>query len=64
MAATFKDLAFSAATWKAIFILGVIAAFVWLVYSVIGAFQSVQIDDIISELKKHSDSMIKFVKKS
>jgi hypothetical protein len=64
MTATFKDLGISAPTWKAIFIIAVIAALIWLIYSVVGAFQSVKIDDVISELKKHSDSMIKFVKKS
>jgi phosphoglycerol transferase MdoB-like AlkP superfamily enzyme len=63
MTSAFKDLGLSAATWKAIFIIAVIAAFVWLVYSVIGAFQSVKIDNVISELRKHSDSMIKFVKR-
>jgi phosphoglycerol transferase MdoB-like AlkP superfamily enzyme len=64
MTSTFKDLILSAATWKAIFVIAVIAALVWLIYSIVGAFQSVKIDDIIAELKKHSETMIKFVKKS
>jgi hypothetical protein len=63
MTSSFKDLGLSAATWKAIFIIGVIAAFIWLIYSIIEASRSVKIEDVISELKKHSDGMIKFVKK-
>jgi hypothetical protein len=63
MMSAFKDWGLSAATWQAVFIIGDIAAFSWLISAVIGAFRSVNIDDVISELKKHSDSMIKFVKK-
>jgi len=63
MTSSFKDLGLSAATWKAIFIIGVIGAFIWLIYSIIEASRSVKIEDVISELKKHSDGMIKFVKK-
>ena len=63
MMSAFKDWGISADTWKALFIIGDIAFFIWLVYSVIEAFRSVKIDDVITELKKHSDSMIKFVKK-
>jgi hypothetical protein len=63
MMSAFKDWGISADTWKALFILGDIAFFIWLVYSVIESFRSVKIDDVITELKKHSDSMIKFVKK-
>jgi len=50
-------------TWQAIFIIGDIIFFGWLVYAVIESLHSVKLDDVISELKKHSDSMIKFVKK-
>jgi Na+/pantothenate symporter len=63
MMSGFKDWGLSADTWKAIFIIGDIIFFGWLVYSVVGAFRSVKLDDVIAELKKHSDSMIKFVKK-
>jgi hypothetical protein len=50
-------------TWKAIFIIGDIASGVWLIYAVIESFRSVKIDDVIADLKKHSDTMLKFVKK-
>ena len=63
MMSGFRDWGLSADTWKAVFILGDIAFFIWLVYSVIESFRSVKIDDVIVELKKHSDSMIKFVKR-
>jgi hypothetical protein len=63
MMSAFKDWGLSAPTWKAIFIIGDIASVGWLIYAVIQSFQSVKIDDVISELKKHSDSMIKFVKR-
>jgi heme exporter protein D len=63
MMSGFRDWGLSADTWKAVFILGDIAFFVWLVYTVIESFRSVKIDDVIAALKKHSDSMIKFVKK-
>jgi len=63
MMSGFKDWGLSADTWKAIFIIGDIIFFVWLIYAVIESFRSVKLDDVISELKKHSDSMIKFVKK-
>jgi hypothetical protein len=63
MMSGFKDWGLSADTWKAIFIIGDIIFFSWLVYAVIESFRSVKLDDVISELKKHSDSMIKFVKK-
>jgi hypothetical protein len=63
MMSSFKDWGLSADTWKAIFIIGDIASFGWLVYAIIESFRSVDIDDVIAELKKHSDSMIKFVKK-
>ena len=63
MMSGFRDWGLSADVWKALFILGDIAFFIWLVYSVIESFRSVKIDDVIVELKKHSDSMIKFVKK-
>ena len=63
MLSAFKDWGLTADTWKAIFIIGDIASFIWLVYAVIGSFRSVKIDDVIAELKKHSESMIKFVKK-
>ena len=63
MTSSFKDLGLSAATWRALFIIGVIAAFSWLIYSIIEASRSVKIEDIIIELKKHSGLMIKSVKK-
>jgi hypothetical protein len=63
MLSGFKDWGLTMDTWKAIFIIGDIASGVWLVYAVIEAFRSVKIDDVIAELKKQSDSMLKFVKK-
>jgi hypothetical protein len=63
MMSGFRNWGVSADTWKAIFIIGDIIFFVWLVYAVIESFRSVKLDDVISELKKHSDSMIKFVKR-
>jgi hypothetical protein len=49
--------------YKALFIIGDVAFFIWLVCTVIESFRSVKIDDVIAALKKHSDSMIKFVKR-
>ena len=63
MMSGFKDWGLSADTWKAIFIIGDIIFFGWLVYTVIESFRSVKLDDVIAELKKHSESMIKYVKK-
>jgi hypothetical protein len=63
MMSAFRDWGLSADTWKALFIIGDIAFFIWLVCTVIESFRSVKIDDVIAALKKHSDSMIKFVKK-
>jgi hypothetical protein len=63
MMSAFKDWGFSADTWKAIFIIGDIASAAWLIYAVIESFRSVKLDDVITELKKHSDSMIKSVKR-
>ncbi|MGD1120248.1 MAG: hypothetical protein ABR886_12340 [Dehalococcoidales bacterium] len=63
MMSGFKNFGLSADTWKAIFIIGDIIFFIWLVYAVIQSFQSVKMDDVITELKKHSESMIKFVKR-
>ena len=63
MMSAFKDWGLSADVWKALFILGDIAFFIWLVRAVIESFRSVKIDDVIAALKKHSDSMIKFAKK-
>jgi len=63
MASQFRDWGLSSATWQAIFIIGVVASSCWLVYSVIESFHSVKIEDVITKLRKQSDSMIKFVKK-
>lgn len=63
MTTNFKDAGLDAATWKAIFIIATGLSFGWLIYSVIKALRSEKIEDIIGELKKHSDSLIKFVKK-
>ncbi len=59
----FKDAGLDAATWKAFFIIAAILLFVWLIYSVIEALRSEKIEDIIGELKKHSESSLKLVKK-
>ncbi len=64
ISANFKDTAFvDAATLKAIFIIAEIIFFGWLVYSVIESLRSEKIEDVIGELKKHSESMIRSVKK-
>ena len=63
MTAGFKDMIFPAATWRAFFIIGDIAAIIWLGYAIFESFQSVKMDDVIEELRRHSQSMIKFVKK-
>jgi hypothetical protein len=63
MMSGFKNWGLSADTWRAIFIIGDIIFFIWLVYAVVQSFQSVKMDELITELKKHSDSMIKFVKR-
>ena len=60
---SFKDVGLDAATWKAIFIIADVVALVWLAYAVRDALSSVKMEDIIEELKTHSESMIKFVKK-
>jgi hypothetical protein len=63
MMSSFKDWGLPADTWKAIFVIGDVISFGWLIFTVIDSFRSVKLDDVISELKKHSDTMIKFVKK-
>jgi hypothetical protein len=63
MMSAFKDWGLTADTWKAIFIIGDIASAAWLIYSVVQSFRSVKLDDVIVELKKHSGSMIKSVKR-
>jgi hypothetical protein len=63
MTSGFKDMVFSASTWRAFFIIGDLAAIAWLINSIVQAFQSVKMDDVIDELKRHSQSMIRFVKK-
>lgn len=59
----FKDVGLAAPTWQAIFIIAAILSSVWLIFSVIEASRSEKIEDIISELKRHSKSMVKYVKK-
>ncbi len=63
MMSSFKNWGLSADTWKAIFIIGDVASFTWLIFAIIESLRSVKLDEVIAELKKHSDSMIKFVKK-
>jgi hypothetical protein len=63
MMSAFKNWGLTADTWKAIFIIGDGASAVWLVYAVIQSFRSVNLNDVIAELKKQSDSMIKYVKR-
>ena len=63
MMSAFKDWGLTADTWKAVFVIGDIASAAWLVYAVVESFRSVKLDDVIAELKKHSESMIKFVKR-
>ena len=60
---TFKDWGLDAATWRAIFIIAGVLSLSWLIYSVKEALGSEKIEDIIGELKKGSESMIKLVKK-
>jgi hypothetical protein len=61
ISSNFKDMGFDASTWKAIFIIAGIGSFGWLLYSLKEAFCSVKIEDIINELKKDSESMVKFI---
>jgi hypothetical protein len=63
MMSAFKNWGLTADTWKAIFILGDGASIIWFIFAVIESLRSVKLDDVIAELKKHSESMIKFVKK-
>ena len=62
ISSNFKDMGVDASTWKAIFIIAGIGSFLWLLYSLKEAFCSVKIEDIINELKKDSESMIKIIK--
>jgi len=55
----FKDRAFKAATWQAVFIISGIISLIWLIYSVKDALQSKKAEDIISELKKDPKSIKK-----
>lgn len=63
MMSAFKDFGLTADTWLAIFIIGDVVSAAWLVYAVVQSFRSVKIDDVIVALKKHSETMIKFVKR-
>jgi hypothetical protein len=49
---TFNNIGFDAATWRAMFIIGGIISFGWLVWSIKEAWQSEKLEDIVSELKK------------
>ena len=55
---TFNNIFLDAPTWRAIFLLVGVISFCWLVWSVIMAFKSEKVDDIVLELKKGSKKIL------
>jgi hypothetical protein len=51
IASNFKDFGLNATVWQAIFVIAGIAAFVWLVYSLVRARVSASVEDVINSLK-------------
>ena len=49
--ATFKNIIFSSETWKAIFFIGGITTFIWLIIALKHAFVKINSDHIISDIK-------------
>ncbi len=54
LSADFKDLFFSAAIWKAFFIIAAILSGVWLAFTVRQAFHSRPLDSLIEEIKSEN----------
>jgi len=48
---SFKDVVLSSQTWEAIFIIGGIASFIWLIIALKHAFVKINLDHIISDIK-------------
>ena len=48
---SFKDVVLSSQTWEAIFIIGGIASFIWLIVALKHAFVKINLDHIISDIK-------------
>jgi len=48
----FKNMLFGPAVWQAFFIIGAVASFIWLLFSIKDALSSARIEDVIAELKK------------
>ena len=49
---SFKNVVLSSQTWEAIFIIGGIASFIWLLMALKHAFVKIDLDHIISDIKK------------
>lgn len=49
--ANFKDTIFPASVWKAIFIIGVVVAFIWLMIAIVRCFKRETIEQIIERMK-------------
>jgi hypothetical protein len=54
VSADFKDLFFSAATWKAFFIISAVLASVWLAVTLRQAFRSHSLDSLIEKIKSET----------
>lgn len=48
----FQYFVFEAAVWKAIFVIGAIASFLWLVRAAVIALRAPNIDDVVNEMKR------------
>jgi len=58
---SFKSIVLSSQTWEAIFIIGGIASFIWLIIALKHAFVKINLDHIISDIKtsqKHSENIV------
>ncbi len=51
---TFQDFGLAAATWKAMFVIGALAAGVWLVKAIIRCRNAPTVDDIVATMKRAS----------
>lgn len=61
--ANFKDIGLNSSVWQAIFIISIALSGIWLIISFSQSLHSEKIEDIIAQLKIHSEKMIKTVKK-
>lgn len=55
LTSAFQDFIIPAATWHAIFIIVAFLSFIWLLISLNQARQSIEIEDVIGELKQSSE---------